>query len=463
MKNKTWLRFAIGVTVVTGMVACTAPVPKYKMVEVEAPFSMEPIKEFVFPQRDFSIADFGAVEGGQVINTAAIAKAVASCHEAGGGRVVVPAGEWLTGAIHLMSNVNLYLDEGAVLRFTDNPDDYLPAVMTSWEGLECYNYSPLVYAFDCENVAITGTGMLAPVMDTWREWFARPQAHLEALKELYNQASFDVPVEQRQMAKGENHLRPHLIHFNRCRNVLLDSFKIRESPFWTIHLYLCDGGIVRNLDVKAHGHNNDGIDLEMSRNILVEHCVFDQGDDAVVIKSGRNQDAWRINVPCENIVVRNCDILKGHTLLGIGSEMSAGVRNVYMHHCTAPDSVFRLFFAKTNHRRGGFIENIWMKNVQAGKMQRVLEVDTDVLYQWRDLVPTYKDSITLIRGLYMDSVTCERTEAVYDLKGDERLPIRQVEIRNVRVDEVTDFVKNVVNAEEVVEENLVYRENIKGK
>ncbi len=457
------LRMAAGLAVLAGLVACTAPAPTYKTVEVSAPFPMEPIKEYVFPARDFSIADYGAVQGGGVVNTEAIAKAIAACNEAGGGRVVVPAGEWRTGPVHLMSRVNLYLAEGAVLRFTDNPEDYLPAVMTSWEGLECYNYSPLVYAFECEDVAITGEGTLAPDMDTWRVWFARPEAHLNALKELYRMGSEDVPVEQRQMAQGENHLRPHLIQFNRCKNVLLDGFKIRESPFWTIHIYLCDGGIVRNLDVRAHGHNNDGIDLEMSRDFLVEHCVFDQGDDAVVIKSGRNQDAWRINVPTENIVVRDCDILKGHTLLGIGSEMSAGVRNVYMERCTAPDSVFRLFFAKTNHRRGGFIENVWMKNVKAGRMQRLLEVDTDVLYQWRDLVPTYKDSITLISGLHVDSVSCERTEAIYDLKGDERLPIRGVEIKNVSVGEVTQFVRNVVNAEDVVEENLTYGDNIQGE
>ncbi|MCD8302804.1 MAG: glycoside hydrolase family 28 protein [Prevotellaceae bacterium] len=437
--------------------ACKPSSPEYKLVEVAAPFPMEPIKEYVFPDRDFPITDYGARPGGKEMNTEAIARAIEACSSAGGGRVIVPKGEWLTGPVHLLSRVNLHLEDGAVLRFTDNPADYLPAVMTTWEGLECYNYSPLIYAFGCQDIAITGTGTLAPIMDTWREWFARPQAHLEALKELYTMASENVPVSARQMAEGENHLRPHLIQFNRCKNVLLDSFKIRESPFWAIHMYLCDGGIVRDLDVKARGHNNDGIDLEMSRNFLVEHCTFDQGDDAVVIKAGRNQDAWRINVPSENIVIRDCDILAGHTLLGIGSEMSAGVRNVLMDHCTAPDSVFRLFFAKTNHRRGGFIEDIWMRNVKAGKMQRVFEVDTDVLYQWRDLVPTYKDSITLIRGLHMDSVYCERTEAIYDLKGDERLPIRDVEIRNVSVGEVTKFVSNVKNAENVVEENVVYR------
>ena len=258
------------------------PAPKYKTVTVSAPFPMEPIKEFIFPDRDFPITKYGAVADGKTNNTKAISRAITACNRAGGGRVVVPAGEWLTGPIHFKSNVNLHLSENAVLRFTDNPDDYLPAVMTSWEGMECYNYSPLVYAFDCENIAITGTGTLQPIMDTWRKWFKRPQPHMDALAELYTMASTDVPVKERQMAKGENNLRPHLIHFNRCQNVLLDQFKIRESPFWTIHLYLCDGGIVRNLDVRAHGHNNDGVDLEMSRNFLVENCKFDQGDDAVV-------------------------------------------------------------------------------------------------------------------------------------------------------------------------------------
>ena len=242
----------------------------YKMVKVKAPFPMQPIKVFIYPDKDFLITDYGAKNGGKVNNTKAIAAAIEACHKSGGGRVVVPAGIWLTGPIHFKSNVNLYLEENAILNFTDNPSDYLPAVMTSWEGLECYNYSPLLYAFECENVAITGKGTLQPKMDTWKVWFKRPQPHLEALKELYTKASTNIPVIERQMAIGENHLRPHLIHFNRCKNVLLDGFKIRESPFWTIHLYMCDGGLVRNLDVKAHGHNNDGIDFEMSRNFLVE-------------------------------------------------------------------------------------------------------------------------------------------------------------------------------------------------
>lgn len=444
------------------MLSCTSSATgHYKTVKVDAPFKMEPIKEYVYPDKEFSIADYGAKKGGEVNNTESIAAAIHACNKAGGGKVVVPQGEWLTGPVHFKSNVNLYLAEGAVLRFTDNPDDYLPAVMTSWEGLECYNYSPLVYAYGCENVAITGSGTLSPKMDTWKVWFKRPQPHLEALKQLYTMASTDVPVERRQMAVGENHLRPHLIHFNRCKNVLLDGFKIRESPFWTIHLYMCDGGIARNLDVRAHGHNNDGIDLEMSRNFLVEDCLFDQGDDAVVIKAGRNRDAWRLNTPCENIVIRNCTILQGHTLLGIGSEMSGGIRNIYMHDCTAPNSVMRVFFLKTNHRRGGFIENIYLERVKSGNALRMFEIDTEVLYQWKDLVPTYEKRITRIEGIYMKDVECDTTKAIYELKGDERLPIKKVRIENVSAKAVTEFVKATTNAEDVVEKNITYGQLLK--
>jgi len=314
-----------------------------------------------------------------------------------------------------------------------------------------------VYAFECENIAITGSGTLQPLMNTWKVWFARPQAHLDALKKLYTMAETDVPVEQRQMAEGENHLRPHLIQFNRCKNVLLDGFKIRESPFWTIHIYMCDNGLARNLDVRAHGHNNDGIDLEMTKNFLVENCTFDQGDDAVVIKSGRDHDAWRLNAPTENIVVRNCKVLLGHTLLGIGSELSGGIRNVYMHDCTAPNDVLRFVFIKTNHMRGGFVDGIFVENVSSGTTQRVLEIDTEVLYQWRNLVPTYETRITPIETVVLKNVTCRATDAILEIKGDSRLPVKNVKLEDVKVDTVRQFVRKIENAENVMENNVTYK------
>lgn len=428
----------------------------YKTLRVKAPFRMPKLRECVFPDRTFTITDYGAVPDDIAANTAALAAAVSACHEAGGGRVVVPAGVWQTGPVHLKSNVLLWLSENAELAFTDRPEAYLPAVMTTWEGLECFNYSPLVYAFECENVGIAGPGTLRPKMDKWREWFGRPDAHIAALGRLYTMASTDVPVSERQMAEGENNMRPQLVQMNRCRNVLLQDFKIRESPFWTLHLYMCDNCVVRGLDVQAHGHNNDGIDIEMTRNVLVEQCTFDQGDDAVVIKSGRNRDAWRLNSPTENVVVRHCDIHEGHTLLGIGSELSGGIRNVYLHDCTVPEHVRRLFFVKTNARRGGFAENIYMENVHVENVERVLEIATDVLYQWKDL-PTYEERVTRIEGLYLRHVSCDTAEAVYELNGDPRLPPRHIVLEDVKVQRVKKFGTRVAHCEDVRTEGLTYK------
>ena len=367
----------------------------------------------------------------------------------GGGRVTVPAGEHLSdGPLRLRSNVELHLEEGARIVFPDDPAKYLPAVPTSWEGVECLNYSPLVYAYGCTNVAITGKGTLAPKMDFWRTWFGRGKGHRDATRKLYDWCSFNAPLADRDLTKiPDSNVRPHLIQFNRCKNVQLEGFRIRESPFWTIHLYLCDGVVARGLDVYAHGHNNDGIDIEMTRNVLVENCRFDQGDDAIVVKSGRNQDAWRLATPSENIEVRNCTVVNGHVLLGVGSEMSGGVRNVYMHDCTLESEALRLFYVKTNERRGGFVENIRMENVKA-KMVRhgAMSVATDVLYQWKDF-PTHEVRVTTIKNLVMKNVEVEEAERLVDVVGDARRPVDGVVLENVRIGKArkADRVQNAVN------------------
>ncbi len=192
----------------------------------------------------------------------------------------------------------------------------------------------------------------------------------------------------------------------------------------------------------------------MTRNFLVEKCTFEQGDDAVVIKSGRNRDAWRLNTPTENIVVRNCIVKKGHVLLGIGSEISGGIRNIYMHDCRVDGEVMRLFYVKTNHRRGAFVENIYMENVEAGHAGRIMEIDPEVLYQWRSLVPTYVERLTRIRGLHMRNIKAKSAKAVYELKGDSRLNPAFVEIENVTVDSVSDFIGRITNVDSVFVNNI---------
>ena len=431
-----------------------------EVVNVDAPFEMPAIIPPAFPARDFSITDFGAKSGEDFDNTKSIAAAIDACSRAGGGRVVVPAGLWRTGAVRLKSNVNLFLSENAELRFYGDPQRYLPAVQSSWEGLECFNYSPLVYAFGCENIAITGSGTLRAEMETWTKWMGRSPAHAAALRRLYDMGAADVPVAERQMAVGENNLRPQFIQFNRCKNILLEGIKIRESPFWTIHIFMSENGVLRNLDVRALGHNNDGVDLEMSRNFLVENCTFNQGDDAIVVKAGRNRDGWRLNTPSENIVVRNCTVGAGHGLIVIGSELSGGVRNVYAENCRMLNSPLaqslRVLTIKTNYRRGGFVENVFLKNIRAGKLKSsVFFLHTGVFYQWKDF-PDYEKRITKIDNIRLENIECEESSSAYDITGDTTLPPRNVVLKNVKIGRVVNFLRKLENCPDLKVENLAY-------
>ncbi|MGC4072721.1 MAG: glycosyl hydrolase family 28 protein [Nibricoccus sp.] len=325
--------------------------------------------------------------------------------------------------------------------------------------MECFNYSPLIYAFDCENIAITGKGTLHARLDTWQIWYQRPPAHMEALKKLYDFMSKDVSVSERQMATGENNLRPQFIQFNRCRRVLIEDIKIRNSPFWVVHLLLCDGAIVRRIDVSAHGHNNDGIDPEMTRNLLVEDCTFDQGDDAIAIKSGSNRDGWRLATPSENIVMRRCVMKRGHQLAAIGSELSGGIRNVYIHDCRfenpPDDKPQHILFIKTNRRRGGFVENIHVENITARSTKvGVFGIETDVLYQWRNLVPTYEERLTPIRGIHFRNVTVDETDTPFLILGDPQLPVKDIVLEKITVSKITGKPSLYQNAENIRESNI---------
>ena len=420
-------------------------------IQVEAPFDMPAITVPNFAGcKEFVITDFGAVEGDKEKTSEAIAKAITAANTAGCGTVVVPKGEWLTKTVHLKSNVNLHLQKDAVLLFSEKPEDYLPAVHTTWEGMECYNYSPLVYAYDCKNVAITGEGKLKAKLDVWKKWYKRPQAHMKSLKWLYMKAGEYSPVEERVMVNDSSNLRPQFIQFNRCENVLLEGVSIRNSPFWTIHPYLCKNVVLRKLDVYAHGHNNDGVDPEMTQNILIEDCLFDQGDDAIAIKAGRNQDAWRLNTPTKNLVMRNCYVKNGHQLVAVGSELSGGIENVYVDNCTVADgaSMFHLVFIKTNERRGGYVKNIHISNIKGDVMREgVFGIETDVLYQWRNLVPTIERKLTPIENIHLTNVHAKKGKFVARILGQEEMPVKNIVLKNVTCDSISETIEILENVE----------------
>ena len=272
-----------------------------------------------------------------------------------------------------------------------------------------------------------------------------------ARRQLYDWGATDAPMASREIWKLPNaHTRPHFIQFNRCRNVRLEDFKVRGSPFWTLHLYLCARARVRGVDVRAHGNNNDGLDIEMSRDVLVENCTFDQGDDGICIKSGRNRDAWRLATPTENVLVRNCYVKNAHTVFGVGSEISGGVRNVRMENCRA-ETPHRVFLIKTNRRRGGVLERISCENVTVQEARdSVFEIATDILYEWAKF-PDYEIAYTKISGITAKDIRAKKTKDLVLLSGDEHLPVGNVTVDGVAADIVTGVRRAVTNVCDFVE------------
>ena len=368
-----------------------------------------------FPDRKFSITDYGAVADGKTDCTAAIRKAIEACHAAGGGHVMVPDGEYLTGAIHLLSNVDLHLADQATMHFSTDPNAYLPVVYSRWEGTELMNYSALIYAFEQENIAVTGKGTLDGGADenSWWKWTRRgpdgtPAPARADVVKLNQLADSGVPVAQRVFGGG-HYLRPNFFQPYRCRNVLIEGVKIRRSPMWELNPVLCTNVICRKVDIMTKGPNNDGCDPDSSKDVLIEGCTFETGDDCIAIKSGRNDDGRRVGVACENLIVRNCIMKDGHGGVVIGSEVAGDVRNVFVENCTmdAPHLERALRF-KSNARRGGVIENVFVRNVKIGHVAEAI-ITVDFMYE-EGPKGAFKPTL---RNLQIENVTSKSSPRVF--------------------------------------------------
>lgn len=383
-----------------------------------------------FPNRDFKIADYGAVGDGKTDCTEAFRRAISAAHQAGGGRVVVPAATFLTGPIHLKSNVNLHVSDGAVVKFSVDPNKYVPAVYTRFEGIECMNYSPLVYAYEQENIAITGKGTLDGQAsdENWWRWKSTQGDDVRALR---NQGEAGVPVAKRIFGAGRQ-LRPNMIQPYKCKNVLIEAVTIKNSPMWHIHPVLSTNVTVRNVKVIGHGPNNDGCNPESCRDVLIEGCYFDTGDDCIAIKSGRNNDGRRVNVASENIVIRNCQMKDGHGGVVIGSEMTGGARNVFAENCTMDSpNLDRALRIKTNSVRGGIVENVYMRNVTIGQ---VAEAVFKVNFHYGE-GDTGKFTPT-VRHINLENVTSKKSRYALSIRGYERSPITDISLKNCTFDNV---------------------------
>jgi unsaturated rhamnogalacturonyl hydrolase len=376
------------------------------------PAILDRIKPPVFPDRDCLVTDHGAVAGPDADNTEALRQAIAKCHAAGGGRVVVPPGLFRTGAIHLRSNVNLHVSQGALLQFISDPAKYLPLVFTRFEGTECMNYSPLIYAFEQENVAVTGKGVLdgGGGPDNWWPWKNGPDR--PSIKRLLDMNARGVPVAERIFGPG-HFLRSSFIQTYRCRNVLIEGVTIHNSPMWEIHPVLSTNVTVRGVTVSTHGPNNDGCNPESSRDVLIEDSVFDTGDDCIAIKSGRNDDGRRLATPSENIVIRRCTMKDGHGGVTMGSEVSGGVRNVFVEKCRMDSpNLDRALRFKSNAQRGGIVENVYFREVEIGRVSEAV-VTVDFLYETGPDGPHRP----VVRNVVLEQVTSEAAPRLLWAKG----------------------------------------------
>jgi polygalacturonase len=386
------------------------------------------IRAPVFPDRDFPLSDFGAVADGATDATDAFRAAIDACHRAGGGRVLVPAGVFLTGPIRLKSNVDLHLAEGATVRFRREPEAYLPPVLTRFEGVELLGYSPLVYAYGETNVAITGKGTLDGQADAehWWSWKrdGHPQSQRPDRERLFAQAEAGVPVEARVYGSG-HYLRPQFVEPYRCENVLIEGVTLMGSPMWVIHPVLSRNVIVRGVTVVSHGPNNDGCDPESSTDVLIEDTLFDTGDDCIAIKSGRNADGRRLMAPSERIVVRGCRMRAGHGGVTIGSEVSGSVRDVFVEasEMTSPE-LERGIRIKTNAVRGGVIERLYVRDVTIGEVGSALEID--MLYE----EGAAGGFVPVVRDLLLERMTVGKARYALFLRGLPISPVRGLVVRD---------------------------------
>lgn len=356
----------------------------YKNVE----FKMPQVTETSFPVATVNITQYGGVAGGKVKNTEAFKKAIDDLSKKGGGKLIVPRGMWLTGPIVLKSNINLHVEEGAFIVFSKDKNDY-PLVDVSFEGLNTIRCQSPISAKNAKNIAITGKGVIDGSGDAWRavkkgklaesEWKqivasggilsadGKTWYPSESYKKGFESSSnFNVPdkISKDELTTVKDFLRPVMVSLVGCDQVLLDGPTFQNSPAWNLHPLMCTNVILRNLTVRNpwFSQNGDGVDLESCKNVLIYDNTFDVGDDAICIKSGKNEDGRKRAMPTENVIIKNNIVYHGHGGFVVGSEMSGGARNIQVSDCTFIGTDIGLRF-KTTRGRGGIVENIYIKNI----------------------------------------------------------------------------------------------------
>lgn len=424
------------------------------------PFDMPVVQRPSFPDYQVDIRDFGAKADGETLNTEAINNAIKAVSEKGGGKVVIPEGLWLTGPVVLQNNVNLHLEKNALVLFSGDADLY-PLVRTSFEGLDMLRCQSPVSAMNAENIAITGHGVLDGSGGSWRpvkrnkmtdgQWKSLLKSGGvvdESGKVWYpNEGALKASIltgskEKREISDSEwegmkRWLRPVLLSIVKSKRVLLEGVTFRNSPSWCLHPLSCEDLTLNGVKVfnPWYSQNGDALDVESCKNVVVTNSLFDAGDDAICIKSGKDADGRRRGEPCENVLVKNNTVLHGHGGFVVGSEMSGGVRNVYVADCTFIGTDVGLRF-KSTRGRGGVVENVYVDNINMINIPGDALI-ADLYYAVKDApgapVPAVTEETPSFKNIHISNISCKGAGRAMFLNGLPEMPIENFSVRNMRI------------------------------
>jgi len=410
-----------------------APLPTYETININPfqnesnftlPFAMPDIVQPIFPERACNIADYGAVADATTKNTQAIANAIADCAKNGGGHVLIPKGAWLTGAVHLESNIDLHLNQGAVLIFSADPNDYLPVVLSRYEGIDVYNYSPLIYANGKQNIAVTGNGRILGNGQAWLDFNNVAITHT-----LYDMGDKNVPIKNRVFGSAEKMLRPAFIEFINSNSILLEDFSIENGPMWTVHPTYSQNIIIRNISILTTGKNNDGIDVDSSKNVLIEDSRLNTNDDSIALKSGKARDGLKVNRATENIIIRNNVISNGHGGIAIGSEIAGGVQNVFMYNCSIIGNQYGIRL-KGLENESVWANNLWFQNI---KMDKLLFNTIQMTMHYGSDQASGNTGAPVFQNIHFSNIVSPHSHESIEIDALENSPVEDVTIENSRL------------------------------
>ena len=487
MFNRSQLLLAVLLTIISLGTSCIEKQTEnnYAYLYKDLPFEMPDLVAPVFPNNEVSVKDFGGVGDGIQLNTEAFVKAINTLSQKGGGKLVVPAGVWFTGPIVLKSNINLHLEDKAIILFSPDKNLY-PLVETSFEGLDTRRCQSPVWGKDLENVAITGSGAIDGNGHYWRPlkkqkvsenfWkretskggaFKRDDYWMPSAQYLHGDTISDMNVPRNLTTEEEwtsvkDFLRPVMISLQNCKNVYLQGVIFQNSPAWNIHPLMCENVIIDGIQVRnpSYAQNGDGLDLESCKNAIIVNSTFDVGDDGICIKSGKDEDGRKRNRPCENVIVDNCTVFKGHGGFVVGSEMSGGVRNISVSNCQFLGTDVGLRF-KSRRGRGGIVENIYISNISMfdiatepllfnlyyGGKSAVEVLEEGETQPKEEVFPPVDETTPTFRNIYIKDVACSKARrAMYFYGLPEHL------IDNINIENIT--VHSQIGAELMESENI---------